>query len=74
MGILKAISGKTGKPIWSYQYKDSIDPILKFAKYNFYNSVIVPDQNNDGTEDIVIQNGGNHRAAPNDSIHRYPDY
>ena len=25
-----------------------------------------------GTEDIVIQNGGNHRAAPNDSIHRYP--
>ncbi len=70
--FLKAISGKTGKPIWSYQYKDSIDPILKFAKYNFYNSVIVPDQNNDGTEDIVIQNGGNHRAAPNDSIHRYP--
>lgn len=71
-GYLRALDGQNGKTIWNYSYTDSIDPILKHTRFNFYNSVLVPDQNGDGIEDILIQNGGNHRAAPNDSIHRYP--
>ncbi|MBK6815074.1 MAG: PQQ-binding-like beta-propeller repeat protein [Saprospiraceae bacterium] len=70
--FLKAIDGSNGKVIWSYTRPDSTDPVLKYAHYNFYNSVLVPDQNNDGVKDILIQNGGNHAASPNDSIHRYP--
>jgi outer membrane protein assembly factor BamB len=71
-GYLRALDGQNGKTIWNYTYTDSIDPILKHTKYNFYNSVLIPDQNGDGKEDLLIQNGGNHRAAPDDSIHRYP--
>ncbi len=69
---LRAINGQSGKTIWNYTYSDSLDPVLKYAKFNFYNNVLVPDQNGDGIEDILIQNGGNHKAAPTDSVHRYP--
>ncbi|MEP7321758.1 MAG: hypothetical protein ABI761_07555 [Saprospiraceae bacterium] len=69
---LRAIDGKNGKILWVYLPVDTIDPILKYAKYNFFNSVLVPDQNGDGMKDLLIQNGGNHSAKPQDSIHRYP--
>lgn len=69
---LRALDGKTGKIIWAYLPTDTAHPIIKYAKYNFYNSVLVPDQNGDGINDLLIQNGGNHNAAPHDSIHRYP--
>lgn len=69
---LRAIDGKSGKILWVYLPVDTIDPILKYAKYNFFNSVLVPDQNGDGMKDLLIQNGGNHSAKPQDSIHRYP--
>jgi len=71
-GYLRALDGQSGKIIWNYTYTDSIDPIRKHTKFNFYNSILIPDQNHDGIEDILIQNGGNHRAAPDDSINRYP--
>ncbi len=69
---LRALDGKNGKVLWSYAPKDSLHPILKYAKYNFFNSVLISDQNNDGVQDLLIQNGGNHSAQPTDSIHRYP--
>lgn len=69
---LRAIDGKTGKTIWNYTPTDTFDNILRFTRYNFFNSVLLPDQNGDGIKDLLIQNGGNHNASPNDSIHRHP--
>src|SRR5215218_917157 len=70
---LKAIDGKTGALLWEYkydQYKD--DPIMRYARYNFNNSVVVPDQNNDGIEDLLTINGGNALAAPYSTVDRHP--
>jgi len=70
---LKAIDGKTGKLIWEFKsdkYKD--DPVLKYARFNFNNSVIVPDQNNDGTKDLLTINGGNALANPYQTRNRFP--
>ncbi len=70
---LKAIDGKTGSLIWEFnheQYKD--DPILRYAGFNFNNGVLVPDQNNDGLQDILTVNGGNALARPYSAQDRYP--
>src|SRR5690606_19421369 len=40
------------------------DPVLSLARNNFYNSVLVPDQNGDGYQDLLIQNGGNPKIGP----------
>jgi len=48
----RALNGKTGAVLWEYsydQYKN--DPIMQYARFNFNNSVLVPDQNNDGLQD-----------------------
>jgi outer membrane protein assembly factor BamB len=69
----RALNGKTGKVIWEYsydQYKN--DPIMQYARFNFNNSVLIPDQNNDGLPDVLTVNGGNPKAAPNSEKDRYP--
>lgn len=69
----KAIDGKTGQLIWEYNYADhQKDSILKYARYNFNNSVLVPDVNNDGLMDLLTVNGGNSLANPYSEIERYP--
>ena len=70
--FLKAIDGKSGDVIWTYQYRYEHDSILKHARFNFYSSVLVPDQNQDGYPDLLIQNGGNQKAAPNTEADRFP--
>ncbi len=70
---LKAIDGKSGALLWEFkseQHKN--DPILRYAHFNFNNSVIVPDQNNDGLDDLLTINGGNAHAAPYSKVDRYP--
>ena len=70
---LKAINGKNGSILWEFnheQYKD--DPILRLAGFNFNNGVLIPDQNNDGFDDILTINGGNALAKPNSATDRYP--
>jgi outer membrane protein assembly factor BamB len=67
-----ALDGKTGKIIWQYEYKYENDSILKHARFNFNNSVFVPDQNNDGHPELITTNGGNSKANPNSEIGRYP--
>lgn len=70
---LKAIDGKSGNLLWEYnheRYKD--DPIMKYARYNFNNSVLVPDQNKDGLADLLIINGGNALAEPYSVANRFP--
>ena len=71
-GTLKALDGMNGNVIWEYEYQYEDHPILQFARYNFYNSSIVPDQDNDGIKDILAINGGNWDAAPNDMSDRWP--
>ncbi len=70
---LKAIDGKSGAVLWEYKYeryKD--DPILRYARYNFNNSVLIPDQNKDGFDDLIIINGGNAYAEPSSGTNRFP--
>jgi outer membrane protein assembly factor BamB len=70
---LKALDGKTGTVLWEFnsdKYKD--DPILRYARFNFNNSVLVPDQNNDGLKDLLTINGGNSYAHPYSKLDRFP--
>ncbi len=70
---LKAIDGKSGGILWEYKHERyNNDPIMRYARYNFNNSVMVPDQNNDGLEDLLTINGGNARAEPYLKTDRFP--
>ena len=69
---LKALDGKTGKVLWQYEYRFARDPVLRYARFNFYNLVRVPDQNGDGLPDLLTTNGGNATAAPHASKDRFP--
>ncbi|MDF9801139.1 hypothetical protein OKW21_006402 [Catalinimonas alkaloidigena] len=69
---LKALDGKSGDLIWEYSYHHENDPVLQYARFNFYNSVLVPDQNHDGFQDLLTVNGGNWNALPNDTSERHP--
>ena len=68
----KALNGKTGEVLWEYKYQYEQDPVLRYARYNFNNSVLVPDQNNDGFSDLLTVNGGNSKADPYSEKNRYP--
>ena len=68
----RAIDGKTGKLIWEYKYIYEDHPILQYARFNFNNSVLVPDQNGDGLPDLMTVNGGNAEAAPAELENRFP--
>jgi hypothetical protein len=70
---LKAINGKSGAVLWQYDHKKyDNDPVMQYARYNFNNSVLVPDQNNDGLNDLLTINGGNANAAPYSEVDRFP--
>ncbi|MEK6477821.1 PQQ-binding-like beta-propeller repeat protein [Catalinimonas sp. 4WD22] len=69
---LKALNGKNGEVIWQYNYQYEDDSVLKYARFNFQNSVLVPDQNQDGLPDLLIVNGGNSKAEPHSEKDRYP--
>ena len=69
---LKALNGKDGSLLWKYEYVYESDSILKHARFNFYNSVMVPDQNKDGFDDLLIVNGGNVKAPFNSEKDRFP--
>jgi len=70
---LKAIDGKSGALLWEYTYERyKNDPLLRYARYNFNNSVLVPDQNNDGFDDLITINSGNSYAEPFSEFNRFP--
>lgn len=70
---LKGLDGKTGKILWEFKSAEyENDPVLKYARYNFNNCVLVPDQNNDGLKDLLTVNGGNSYAAPYTNENRFP--
>ncbi|MEM9831198.1 MAG: PQQ-binding-like beta-propeller repeat protein [Bacteroidota bacterium] len=64
---LMAINGQNGELLWEfYPAGDSLDPGKVAGLYNFYNPQRIPDQNQDGIEDLLIANGGDYLAEPND--------
>ncbi len=63
---LKAINGKNGKILWAFFPKGNSMQPRKKGWFNFYNPQIIPDQNNDGLEDILVTNGGDILAPPHD--------
>ncbi|EPR66744.1 hypothetical protein ADICYQ_4331 [Cyclobacterium qasimii M12-11B] len=70
---LKAIDGQSGKLIWGFDTLAHLKhPVLKYARFNFNNSVTIPDQNGDGIDELLTSNGGNARIAPNETEGRYP--
>lgn len=68
---LRALDGKTGKVIWEFQVKEK-DPILQYARFNFYNLILIEDQNGDGFPELLTANGGNAEADPHSEVKRYP--
>ena len=69
----KALDGKSGKVLWEYSYEDhKRDSIMQYARFNFNNSILVPDQNNDGLPDLLTVNGGNSKADPYSEVNRFP--
>ena len=70
---LKAIDGRSGALLWEYNHdRYNNDPILRYARYNFNNSVLVSDQNEDGLDDLLTINGGNANAKPYSEVDRFP--
>ncbi|MFC4873751.1 hypothetical protein [Negadavirga shengliensis] len=69
---LRALDGRTGELIWKYNYIYQDHPVLRHARFNFNNSVLIPDQNGDGIEELLITNGGNAEAAPYETEDRFP--
>ena len=67
-----ALDGKTGAEIWKYQWDFENDPVMKYARFNFYNSVWIPDQNNDGKQELLTVNGGNWGAPAGSEDGRLP--
>ncbi len=58
---LLAIDGSNGQLIWDY-FPFGTNP-ADSGYYNFYNPVFIDDVTNDGINDILVSNGGDH-AAP----------
>ncbi|MCF0056634.1 FG-GAP-like repeat-containing protein [Dyadobacter sp. CY356] len=64
VGELQAINGNTGAIIWKFDKKTPSQKSKKW--YNFYNPQLIPDQDGDGMEDILISNGGDVTVKPYD--------
>ena len=69
---LKALDGRDGALLWQYEYHYEGDPVLDYARYNFYNGTLVPDQDGDGCPDLLTVNGGNWDALPGSTEDRFP--
>lgn len=59
---LMAIDGNSGEIIWRFVVPES----QQKEWFNFYNPQFIPDQNQDGKEDILVTNGGDVLAEAND--------
>ena len=55
---LMAISGASGKVLWRFLSANQQESYKQKKWFNFYNPQLIPDQNNDGLEDLLVSNGG----------------
>ena len=70
-----AINGRDGSLIWEYDpiaYEN--DSLLRYMRFNFYSAQLIPDQNQDGSQDLLVSNGGNVLAHAKSEKGRYPGY
>ncbi len=64
---LMAIDGARGNVLWEfYAAGDTLDPGISAGLYNFYNPQRIPDQDGDGRDDLLVANGGDYLADPDD--------
>ncbi len=69
----KGIDGQSGELLWEYDTLGYTNhPVLRHARFNFNNSVWIPDQNNDELKELLVSNGGNAKAAPYETTDRFP--
>lgn len=65
--ILMAIDGSNGDVIWQYlSYNEGMDLINDTSYLNFYTPQFVADEDEDGTEDLLISFGGFFKAGTGD--------
>jgi outer membrane protein assembly factor BamB len=69
---LMALRGQDGDVLWRYQTQDTVVNPRGYARFNFYNTQVIPDQDGDDIEDLLASNGGNVHAPPNSEKLRYP--
>ncbi len=69
--VLYAIEGRTGRLIWEFLPDTDFHQAKEMGYFNFYNPQIIPDQNGDGSPDILISNGGDETASPGDPNRPY---
>lgn len=63
---LKALDGSNGDVIWEF-YEGRVDVALSDSgAYNFFSPQLIPDQDDDGFEDLIIAAGGYVKALPGD--------
>lgn len=60
-----AINGATGEIIWEF-FKGSDADSRKAGFLNFFGTQFIEDQDGDGYEDLLVTNGGDYIAAPED--------
>lgn len=56
-----AIDGSTGAQIWEF-FAPPPTEAMDSGWFNFYSPQFIPDQNSDGSPDILVANGGDHSA------------
>ncbi len=64
--VFMAIDGKTGDVVWEFYPEGNTSDPAEAGLYNFYNAQLIPDQNGDGLQDILVGNGGDKFAGPLD--------
>lgn len=66
---LYCLNGKNGNTIWEY-FPYNKNKAADSGYYNFYQPQIIPDQNNDGIEELLITNGGDKSKSYTDTVGR----
>ena len=63
---LYAINGVNGQIIWDFFPQNlGLNP-ADSGLYNFYSAQLLPDMNGDNVNDLLVANGGDHKASPFD--------
>lgn len=68
-GILECRNGKDGKLVWEFFSRDKAEA-ADSGWHNFFQPQIIPDQNKDGIEDILVTNGGDKSKSYQDTSGR----
>lgn len=68
----KCLRGSDGKLVWEFKPSSATPVEACCLQYNFYNAQIIPDQDGDQVEDLLVSNGGNAKARPFTEKDRYP--